>query len=65
MENDLGLLVALVTINDSTPIAEQTMLDATLFILSGITIGKANKSALSKRTTWNFPSVIWCSNLKT
>ena len=51
MENDLGLLVALATINDSTPIAEQTMLDATLFILSGITIGKENKSVLSKRTT--------------
>ena len=50
VENDSGLLLALTILDDSTPMAEQTILDGTLFDLTGIlTIEKGYKSLLSKR----------------
>ena len=50
VENDSGLLLALTILDDSTPMAEQTILDGTLFYLTGIlTIEKGYKSLLSKR----------------
>ena len=36
VENDSGLLLALAILNDSAPVAEQTILDGTLRDLSGI-----------------------------
>ena len=57
VENDSGLLLALVILSDSTPIVEQTILDDSLLDLSGIvTIEKGNESLLSKRPKLNFPS---------
>ena len=50
VENDSGLLLALAILNDSAPMAEETILDGTLLDFSGIlTIEKGNESLLSKR----------------
>ena len=50
VENDSGLLLTLAILNDSAPLAEETILDGILLDLSGIlTIVKGNESLLSKR----------------
>ena len=50
VENDSGLLLALAILNDSAPMAQETILDGTLLDLSVIlTIEKGNESLLSKR----------------
>ena len=52
VKNESGLLLALVILNDSAPIAEKTMLDCTQLDLSGIlATEKGNESLLTKRLT--------------
>ena len=57
MKNESGLLLAPSIINNSAPIAEETLLYCTFFDLSGIlTIETENGSLIPKRQNWHFQS---------
>ena len=63
VENQKGLSFAPSILKHFASIAEWIFLDGSLFDLSGIfTIENGNESLLTKKSTWNFPTLILISN---